>query len=191
MTTGRTNTRTKHFGRLVGCAFQFSQKEAEEMFVGTFEIISDAGKEPNAVNVPPATKVKWWAPLVGQWRNGSPKIEATIDGLRACGWVGAKLRDVPLLFKDGELDRQVFLTVEHYQGKMKVAFVDESRGGGSNEDMTDAHLDEMSARLEAVVAALKPKSERRAAAKQPPPDDLDGPPPGEPYGTGADADYPL
>lgn len=190
MSGNAKNVRTRHFGRLTSGEFMYSQKEREPMFVGTFEIISDAGKEPNAIKVLPATKVRWWGSLSEEpWKSGTPKVEGTIDGLRACGWQGASLATVPTQITAGGLAREVYLTVEHYQGKMKVAFVDESRGTGGNEDMPLDQLAELSARLEARIAGLKPKKERMAASKVPPPDEDDRPPPDDSYAM--DRDFPL
>lgn len=185
------NAKTKHIGKLTGGSFIHSQKNNEPTFVGVFEIIRDAAKkgERNAIEIRPGQTVRWWGSLSEEMtRGGNAKVDGTIDGLRACGWGGSNLATVPEQIAEGRLEREVYLTVEHYQGKAKVLYVDEARGGGDG-DMSGSQLADVAAKLAERIAALKPKKERRAAAKQPPPDEYDGPPMDD--GPPPDDDFPL
>lgn len=177
------SVKTKHLGRLSGGAFMFSNRENEPMFVGTFAISKDIDPSTNLVG----QSVKWWGSLSeGTYKGGTPKCDGTFDGLRACGWQGTNIATVPEQIAAGALMRDVLLTVEHYNGKMKVMWVDVPRGAAGG-DMTSQQLAELAAKLTDRVAALKPKSERLAAKRELPPDD-DGPPadyfapPGDDYG---------
>lgn len=178
------SVKTKHLGRLAGGAFMFSNRENEPMFVGTFAISKDLDPSTNLAG----QTVKWWGSLSeGTYKGGTPKCDGTFDGLRACGWQGANLATVPEQIAAGGLGRDVLLTVEHYNGKMKVMWVDVPRGAAGGGDMTAQQLAELSAKLADRVANLKPKAERMAAKRELPPDD-EGPPadyfapPGDDYG---------
>lgn len=64
---------------------------------------------------------------------GPNSIDFTVDAIRACGWNGDDLAEVPGMAEDGQLANEVSLKIEHdtYQGKTsaKVKFVNRLGGG--------------------------------------------------------------
>jgi hypothetical protein len=64
---------------------------------------------------------------------GPNSIDFTVDAIRACGWTGDDVSEVPALAEAGQLANEVRLKIEHetYEGKLraKVKFVNKVGGG--------------------------------------------------------------
>lgn len=93
-------------------------------------------------------------------RSGKAFYEFTIDSLRACGWTGNDLAEVPVLAAAGQLAGEVVLvrTHRHKDGKVNtlVKYVNRIGGGGVNlkdKAMADDEVAAFAKRMKAKVAA--------------------------------------
>lgn len=124
---------------------------------------------------------------------GDNSIDFTVDALRACGWQGDNLADVPAAFDRGELDAEVSLKIvnelvldaqkrpvldEHGQEKWRdrVAFVNIPGVGGGGfkpeKPLDGAELANFGARMRTAVANA---GRRKPSAKASPATNNGGP----------------
>jgi hypothetical protein len=103
-------------------AAQFAEtKKGDEQIVLGFEIVDPA--RPDDVGM----HISYFGTF------GPNSIDFTVDAIRACGWTGDDVSEVPALAEAGQLATEVRLKIEHevYEGKTraKVKFVNKVGGG--------------------------------------------------------------
>lgn len=156
--------------------FALTAKEAEQVVIG-FEFLDEAG-QPNG----------FYMSYFGML--GDNSIDFTIDALRACGWTGDDLSELPALAESGGLATEVSLVVVHetYQDKTraKVKFVNRAGGGGKlklERALEPADLKSFAQRMKSKVRAAGrepgPRASNGAGASRGGPSQRDVPPPGD------------
>lgn len=177
MTTDKYNS--FHTGVLRSVQFDQDEYQGRHYIklIGRFEILTSADENNNFVG----KTETWFASLseeVTGGKTGKTWYEFTVDGLRACGWEGTSLAELPALAESGQLSTEVKLTVEHrgkqneqtgvYEWKTSIAWVNPIGGGKiklKNELAGDA-LTRFSKQMEGRIAALAGGGQRQGGQQQ-------------------------
>ena len=126
--------------------------EVKPQLVGTFEIIDGEDR----------SRTETWFASLSEERASTGKrfVDYTIEALRACGWKGDDLTELPALAEAGKLSNEVQIVREHRTGqdgrwRSKVKYVNGPRrltSSGSPGSMNKSALSELSKRLKAKPA---------------------------------------
>jgi len=133
-------------------AAQFSEtRKGDEQIVLGFEIVDPSRPDEQGMHIS----------YFGGF--GENSIDFTVDALRACGWKGDDVSEVPALAESGQLATEVRLKIEHetYEGKLRARVKFVNRVGGGAKIKLERALDDD--RVRRFAASMK--SRIRAAGR--------------------------
>ena len=114
-------TKGRHRAILRAIQFGYADTDAEQIALG-FEIVDGPTVDPDTGR---------FVSCFGYFSDAS--VQYTVEKLRAIGWTGQDLADLPRLLEAGELTPEVEIVVQHkeYRGEWRadVAFVNPIGGG--------------------------------------------------------------